>query len=58
MAHDDRLSDLLVEWEQGQRDGRETTPEELCKDVPDLLPAMRESVDSVKATRWMFATDP
>jgi len=58
MAIDDRLSDLLVDWEQSQRDGRETTPEELCKDAPDLLPVVRESIDSLKATRWMFAPDP
>jgi serine/threonine protein kinase len=58
MALDDRLSDLLVDWEQSQRDGRETTPEELCKDAPDLLPVVRESIDSLKATRWMFAPDP
>ncbi len=55
MALDDRLSDLLVDWEQSQRDGRETTPEELCRDAPDLLPVVRESIDSLKATRWMFA---
>ena len=57
MALDDRLSDLLVDWEQSQRDGRETTPEELCRDAPDLLPVVRESIDSLKATRWMFAPE-
>ncbi|HET6326529.1 MAG TPA: protein kinase [Planctomycetaceae bacterium] len=57
MALDDRLSDLLVDWEQSQRDGREPTLEELCKDSPDLLPVVRESIDSLKATRWMFEPD-
>src|SRR4051794_10543783 len=54
MSIDDRLSDLLVEWEQGRRAGQEPSLENLCKDVPDLLPVMRESVDSLKATDWMF----
>ena len=58
MALDDRLSDLLVDWEQSQRDGREPTLEELCKDAPELLPVVRESIDSLKATRWMFEPDP
>jgi serine/threonine protein kinase/Leucine-rich repeat (LRR) protein len=58
MALDDRLSDLLVDWEQSQRDGREPTLEELCKDAPDLLPVVRQSIDSLKATRWMFEPVP
>ncbi len=58
MALDDRLSDLLVDWELSQRDGREPTLEELCKDAPELLPVVRESIDSLKATRWMFEPDP
>ncbi|HXY36111.1 MAG TPA: hypothetical protein VEI07_17885, partial [Planctomycetaceae bacterium] len=57
MAFDDRLSDLLVDWEQSQREGRETSLEELCKDAPDLLPVVRESIDSLKATRWMVEPD-
>lgn len=58
MAIDDRLGDLLVEWEQGRRAGHEPSLDELCKDVPELLPAMRESVNSVKATDWMFEKEP
>jgi serine/threonine protein kinase/Leucine-rich repeat (LRR) protein len=54
MAPDDRLSDLLVDWELSQRDGHEPTLEELCKDAPELLPVVRESINSLKATRWML----
>jgi serine/threonine protein kinase/Leucine-rich repeat (LRR) protein len=57
MALDDRLSDLLVDWEQSQRDGREPSLEELCKNAPELLPVVRESIDSLKATRWMLEPD-
>lgn len=58
MAVDDRLSDLLVEWEQGRRSGQEPSLEELCRDTPDLLPVVRESIDSLKATDWMFGPEP
>jgi len=57
MAVDDRLSDLLVDWEQGHRAGCEPTLEELCRDAPELLPVVRESIDSLKATAWMLEPD-
>ena len=58
MAVDDRLSDLLVEWEQGRRSGQEPSVEELCRDTPDLLPVVRESIASLRATEWMFDPQP
>jgi RND family efflux transporter MFP subunit len=58
MAVDDRLSDLLVEWEQGRRSGAEPSLEELCRDTPDLLAVVRESIDSLRATDWMFQLQP
>ena len=33
---DDRLIDLLEQWEEGRRQGREPTPEELCPDDDHL----------------------
>ncbi|HEX4071942.1 MAG TPA: hypothetical protein VHX68_12250, partial [Planctomycetaceae bacterium] len=58
MAVDDRLSDLLVEWEQGRRSGQEPSVEDLCRDTPDLLPVVRESIASLRATEWMFEPPP
>ena len=58
MAVDDRLSDLLVEWEQGRRSGQEPSVEELCRDTPELLPVVRESIASLRATEWMFEPQP
>jgi RND family efflux transporter MFP subunit len=57
MHVDERLSDLLVEWEQARRAGHEPSLEELCEDTPDLLPIVRESIDSLKATDWMFSAN-
>jgi RND family efflux transporter MFP subunit len=58
MAVDDRLSDLLVDWEQGRRAGLEPSLEELCRDTPDLLSVVKESIDCLKATDWMFRPEP
>jgi RND family efflux transporter MFP subunit len=58
MAVDDRLSDLLVDWEQSRRGGVEPSLEELCRDTPELLPVLRESIDSLRATEWMLQPQP
>src|SRR5262249_45365822 len=58
MAVDDRLSDLLVDWEQSRRSGVEPSLEELCRDTPELLPVLRESIDSLRATAWMLDPKP
>ncbi len=58
MAVDDRLSDLLVDWEQSRRSGVEPSLEELCRDTPELLPVLRESIDSLRATAWMLEPQP
>jgi RND family efflux transporter MFP subunit len=58
MAVDDRLSDLLVDWEQSRRGGVEPSLEDLCRDTPELLPVLRQSIDSLRATEWMLEPQP
>jgi serine/threonine protein kinase/flagellar basal body-associated protein FliL len=56
MAVDDRLSDLLVEWDEARTTGAELSLEELCRETPELLSVVKESIESLKATEWMFAS--
>jgi hypothetical protein len=42
MTDEERLEDLLDRWEQSRADGSRPTPEELCRDCPELLETFRE----------------
>jgi DNA-directed RNA polymerase specialized sigma24 family protein len=37
MAEGDQLSELVCEWQERRRQGREASPEELCAGLPDDL---------------------
>src|SRR5688500_5879924 len=42
MVENTRFDELLSRWEQLAKQGQSVTPDELCQDCPDLLPAFRE----------------
>src|SRR5437764_365578 len=44
MSNDERASELLEVWEERAERGEPVTPEELCGDRPDLLPALRQRI--------------
>jgi serine/threonine-protein kinase len=44
MMSSDRLIELLVEWEEGCRQGRAPTAEDLCPDDPTLQKALRQRI--------------
>jgi serine/threonine-protein kinase len=44
MPHDPRVIELLLRYEELQEQGRGVTPEELCRDCPDLLDALRRDI--------------
>src|SRR4051812_15896654 len=45
MAADQRLSDLLLRWEELQEKGQPASVQELCRDAPQLLDELRRCVD-------------
>jgi serine/threonine protein kinase/tetratricopeptide (TPR) repeat protein len=47
MDHDDRLSELLVIWEERRVKGSPVSPAELCRDCPELLPALDEQIRAI-----------
>src|SRR5688500_17463803 len=48
MNHDDdRLNELLVQWEELRSAGRLVSAPELCRDCPDLIPALDEQIRAI-----------
>jgi serine/threonine protein kinase len=56
----DRIEDLLVEWEVARQEGRAVSAADLCADDPDLLAEISERIETLKSTSWMLddAVDP
>ncbi len=44
----DQVLDLLMRWEGSAERGEELTPEELCRDHPELLVEMRECIAAIQ----------
>jgi tRNA A-37 threonylcarbamoyl transferase component Bud32 len=42
--NEDRLLDLLVQWDELRRQGREVTPESLCAECPELVEELRRRI--------------
>jgi serine/threonine-protein kinase len=46
-----RVSELLLRWETLRDQGRAASPEELCRDCPGQLPALRRLIQALEAGR-------
>src|SRR5262249_27986583 len=44
MDNSERLEALLDRWEECRHQGQTIPPEELCRDCPELLPALRSRI--------------
>jgi predicted Ser/Thr protein kinase len=56
MPDDSRLLDLVVRWEELREAGQSVSPEQLCQDCPDLLPALRQRLDALGAMNAAMLT--
>ncbi len=52
--YEERVDDLLVEWEMARQLGSEIAAEELCKDCPHLLELVSQGIDILRRTTWML----
>jgi len=53
MTDEDRLADLLLQWEENLEQGREVPAEEICKDCPHLIDELSRRIQAMQATSWM-----
>ncbi len=56
MSREDRLLDLVVEWEERRRAGQPALPEELCRDCPSLLEEFRQRARAMAGMDRVLST--
>src|SRR5262249_44173460 len=54
----DRVEDLLLRWEELSERGESVTPEELCRDCPELLDELRRRVNALQALKPALESPP
>ena len=50
---DTRLQELLAEWVDRRESGEEVSPEELCRDLPELFDPLCDLIEGIRDTEWM-----
>ena len=53
---DARLADLLLRWEHLRAQGQTVTPEELCRDCPDLLDDLIKGMRALQTIHTLYGT--
>ncbi len=54
MNDDTRLDDLLVRWEERYQEGEVLSPEELCRDCPELLEEVRRQIEKLQRVKALM----
>jgi len=49
VANQERLNELLMEWEDRRDQGRPVTPEDLCRDAPELLDELKKRIKALQS---------
>lgn len=57
MTDDDRIADLLIEWEEKHERGIDHSAEELCRECPHLTAELARRIHALKVTLWLAKAD-
>lgn len=52
-SDEDRLAELLIQWEEILESGRDVSASELCHDCPHLIEQLSQRIKALKSTAWM-----
>lgn len=52
--NDEKLDELLIEWDLQRQEGREPTVDELCSSAPELRDRLLSRIHRLKTTDWLF----
>jgi serine/threonine protein kinase len=55
---EDRLSELLLLWEERNDEGRPISPEELCSDSPELLAELKKRIAALRSMNALLNDGP
>lgn len=50
---DSRIFDLVDQWEEARRSGRDVSLDELCHQCPELRTEVEKKINAIRATNWM-----
>src|SRR5262245_10892438 len=56
MSADDQVSELLLRWEELRDGGKPSSPEDLCKDSPELLGQLQDRIRVLEAMDSVLKT--
>ncbi len=56
MSVNERLEDLLLRWEELREQGQSITPEELCRECPELLVELRRRIEALQSLNPALAS--
>ena len=56
MPDENQLLELVLRWEELRDAGKSPSPEQLCADCPELLPALRERVGALEAMNAVLSS--
>jgi len=56
MATETHLKELLIRWEELRDQGKDVTPEELCRDQPELVEPLRKRIAALRSMDSMLET--
>ncbi len=57
-THEDRLAELLLDWEELFEQGQDKTAEELCWNCPELKDELAERIAKLKLMNWVKKSRP
>ena len=57
MPDENQLLELVLRWEELRDAGKSPSPEQLCADCPELLPALRERVGALEAMNAVLSSE-
>lgn len=54
---DDKITELLLRWEESSEHGADVSVEELCRACPELVEVVKQKINALKEMVWVTKDD-